>query len=472
MPIGLASRRVRSVSVRLGVALATVAGTAPGASAQSTLPAVFVANNGNLEGSVSSFTVGPNGALSFVQRLIIGITPSSAQPVPGTNAYTMTISPDGRFLATTHATASEVLEQVTIMRVGPDASLTLAGEFQTPNSPLGCRWVTDEYLAVTRTAISGTNHLILYRYDRDANMLTEVDREPVVGFCTSIAVHPNQRWVYTQETNTNTIFLFHLNDQGRLDPAGAYTNTPYYPLGLGITPDGRYLYAAGGISGGGSWITGHAIDADGSMTGAVGGLTYIQPGPFIPGGDAPKVCVPSPDSRLLFVGHGRDATVRVMNIDEQSGVPGFTSTIFDVGLQGSLGDIVTLPHPTEPAFCYMYVTDNFTATDNLAGVYAFRVETGEGEPTFTMIPPAPPQAPPLARTGANQPSALASWQPPTPPACPPDFNADGTLNADDLGDFINCYFSLPPCDGADFNGDAEINADDLGDFINAYFAGC
>ncbi|MGD9689828.1 MAG: S8 family serine peptidase [Phycisphaerales bacterium] len=56
--------------------------------------------------------------------------------------------------------------------------------------------------------------------------------------------------------------------------------------------------------------------------------------------------------------------------------------------------------------------------------------------------------------------------------CPADFNGDGNLDPDDLGDFINCYFSMPPCPGADFNGDANIDPDDLGDFINAYFAGC
>ncbi|MGD9690556.1 MAG: hypothetical protein AB7K52_12525 [Phycisphaerales bacterium] len=52
-----------------------------------------------------------------------------------------------------------------------------------------------------------------------------------------------------------------------------------------------------------------------------------------------------------------------------------------------------------------------------------------------------------------------------------DFNNDGTLNPDDLGDFINAYFSSPPPAIADFNGDGDINPDDLGDFINAYFGG-
>ncbi|MGD9688988.1 MAG: hypothetical protein AB7K52_01460 [Phycisphaerales bacterium] len=59
-----------------------------------------------------------------------------------------------------------------------------------------------------------------------------------------------------------------------------------------------------------------------------------------------------------------------------------------------------------------------------------------------------------------------------PPFACNDFNRDGEVNADDLGDYINCYFSLPPCEGADFNQDGDVNPDDLGDFINAYFGGC
>ncbi|MGD9690848.1 MAG: hypothetical protein AB7K52_15100 [Phycisphaerales bacterium] len=56
--------------------------------------------------------------------------------------------------------------------------------------------------------------------------------------------------------------------------------------------------------------------------------------------------------------------------------------------------------------------------------------------------------------------------------CAPDFNGDGNLDPDDLGDFINCYFSMPACPEADFNSDGNTDPDDLGDFINAYFAGC
>lgn len=54
--------------------------------------------------------------------------------------------------------------------------------------------------------------------------------------------------------------------------------------------------------------------------------------------------------------------------------------------------------------------------------------------------------------------------------CDADFNGDGDINPDDLGDFLNCYFSVPACERGDYNGDGDINPDDLGDYINSYFA--
>ncbi|MGD9688615.1 MAG: right-handed parallel beta-helix repeat-containing protein [Phycisphaerales bacterium] len=53
--------------------------------------------------------------------------------------------------------------------------------------------------------------------------------------------------------------------------------------------------------------------------------------------------------------------------------------------------------------------------------------------------------------------------------CPADFNRDGAIDPDDLGDYINCYFAPLPCSRADFNEDGQSDPDDLGDFINAYF---
>lgn len=59
-----------------------------------------------------------------------------------------------------------------------------------------------------------------------------------------------------------------------------------------------------------------------------------------------------------------------------------------------------------------------------------------------------------------------------PPSCPADFSGDGSVDGDDLAEYINCYFAAPECAGAEVNADGQVNADDLADFINVFFAGC
>jgi len=58
------------------------------------------------------------------------------------------------------------------------------------------------------------------------------------------------------------------------------------------------------------------------------------------------------------------------------------------------------------------------------------------------------------------------------PTCPADFNGDGTLDPDDLADYIGAYFAAPAGAGSDFNADGNTDPDDLADFIGAFFSGC
>ena len=58
------------------------------------------------------------------------------------------------------------------------------------------------------------------------------------------------------------------------------------------------------------------------------------------------------------------------------------------------------------------------------------------------------------------------------PTCRPDFNGDGTLDPDDLADYITAFFSVPASPTADFNGDGTVDPDDLADYITAFFTGC
>jgi hypothetical protein len=120
---------------RLSIAAVLLA--AGPASAQSTQRAAFVANNGNLEGSVTAYTFNPDNSLHFVNKYVTGSTPSTSQPVPGTNAYTISITPNGTYLATGHTT-SLTTEQITILRVNADASVRRMACFRRPTALCAC----------------------------------------------------------------------------------------------------------------------------------------------------------------------------------------------------------------------------------------------------------------------------------------------------------------------------------------------
>lgn len=57
--------------------------------------------------------------------------------------------------------------------------------------------------------------------------------------------------------------------------------------------------------------------------------------------------------------------------------------------------------------------------------------------------------------------------------CRADWNADGTVNSTDVGEFINSWFAdqaaLPPTLISDFDGNGVVNSTDVGEFINFWF---
>lgn len=80
---------------------------------------------------------------------------------------------------------------------------------------------------------------------------------------------------------------------------------------------------------------------------------------------------------------------------------------------------------------------------------------------------------PGASPDAPQSLSVVNLPVPTPPpSCLADFNGDGSLDPDDLSDYIGCFFTAPPCPQADFNNDGNADPDDLSDYIGAFFGGC
>jgi 6-phosphogluconolactonase (cycloisomerase 2 family) len=407
--------------------------------AQSSVPAAFVANNGNLEGSVTAYTFDPNGAPVFADKLVIGSRPDIQTPEPGANAYCISITPNGRFLAVGHAASDDPFQQITVINVASDATLSLAREAMTPDTPLDIAWIDDEYLAVLRTDLSIQNQVIVYRWNGEEASLTEVDRGDTGPFTSSLAVHPSGQFIYAGDSSANAIYVFAVARGGQIGLLQT-TGTPAYPLGICVSPDGTKLFGGGGISNGGDKVIGFDIAPDGT-------LSAMTNSPFTSPGASPKGCAVSADSTIVYVGHGTDSTVRSFLIDEEADDLISTGFSFDVGLQGSLGNQVILGD-------LLLMTDNTTAIDGIRGMYAFDTFPNGN---FTMNGD-------IVDSQGISPRDIATWIP-VPQPCPGDVDGDQDADLDDLTLLLQT-FGL--CSGdagfnpaADLDGNGCVDLDDL-----------
>jgi 6-phosphogluconolactonase (cycloisomerase 2 family) len=414
--------------------------TSPVAFGQATMKAAFVGNDGNTEGSVTSFVFDEDGAPVFVQKIVTG-----GDDTPGTNAYTISITPNGRYLATGHATAF-TLEQITILEVAADATMTIVHAHPGhPSTPLDLEWINDRYLAATRTDLGGTNEVIVYEFDPIAPTLTEVDRGTCGTFTSSVAVHPSREYLYAGDSFSYRIYPFQIHADGTLTPLTSISTGSTYPLAVRVSPDGTKLYANGGISSGRHAVLGYHIASDGTLSAMAGS-------PFYSPGDSPKDCTFSTDSAILFVGHGSDATARSFLIDGESGQLTTTGYFFDVGIQGSLGDLAVLDD-------YLLITDNW---DGPRGLYSFDILPNG---SFTMNGP-------LVDTQGIGPREIAVWSPP----CVGDLDGDGTIGLTDLAILLSSYGL---CEGdpqyvpeADLDDDGCVGLPDLAALLARYGQSC
>jgi 6-phosphogluconolactonase (cycloisomerase 2 family) len=426
------------------VALFAALSLSSAALAQTDFPAVFVANEGNLEGSVTSMRVEADGSLSFIDRVITGSRSSTSQPCPGCNPYAIDISPNGRFLATNHA-AGDLGEQITVYEIAPDGTLAVLEELPLAQGGLTIGWVRDDLLAVAITDLSSNNQLRLYHWED--GILTLVDTEAAGSFFTSMAVHPNGQWIYANDSFANTVRLFEI--AGENASLVQSLGIPIYGISLEVSPDGRFLFAAGGISGGGNKFAGYAIDpVDGT-------LSALPGSPFTSPGASPKGFTFTPDGGSLYVSHGTDATIRAFSVDGSTGVPSSLPYMFDVGLQGTLQGMDTLDG-------LLFALDDSSAIDGVTGAYSFAVS---GDGSFSPIAGSP------FVTQGISPNDVVAWA--GPGGCNDADIAEpfGVLDLADVQGFVSGFLAQDPA--ADIAPPAGVwDLADVQAFVLAFNSGC
>jgi 6-phosphogluconolactonase (cycloisomerase 2 family) len=423
------------------LALAAGATVALGQAAQK---AAFVGNNGNIEGSVTSYTFSPSGVPQFVAKVITG----SGSNNPGNNVYGIALSPDGRYLATTHATASTTVERVTMFRVNADATLTHIDNFSTPDSPLDAVWLRNDVIAITRTNTSLANLVYVYRFD--GTTFTLIDQENAGTFTAYLELSPDGRWLVAADSTGFTLRSYRVELDGTLTP-GTSIGTGTYVLDPGFTREGRLrLYGGGGISGGSNRIPAFDFNPnDGSMS-SLPNAPYTSPG----SSPSPKLAVHAPNPNFMIIGHGTSAEIRVFAMDPTSGDLTDTGFAFDVGIQGSLGTVAVLGE-------WILATDNF---DGTTGLYSFSLgPNGQLNMNGTLV-----------SSQGTAPRGIAPWNPPA--TC--YANCDGStgtpvLTANDFQCFLNKFANADPyanCDGS--TGNPLLTANDFQCFLNKFANGC
>jgi hypothetical protein len=425
------------------VALSLAAAVSSPLAAQSSQPTLFVANNGNSVGSVTSFHINADGSLEFIQNVV---TPGSS------NAQTIAIAPSGRWLCTGHGTSNGITEQLTFFEVHGDGTMSIILETLTPDSPVDVEWIDDEYLVVTNTSAS-PDQLIVYRFNPAVPSITQTWFIGLSSSTFDIVIDRAHNLMHARSA-TSSVWPLRINPDRTLTHIGAAVPTGVYFLGPGLSPDGSRLYHGGGISSFNGlsrrWIGGMEVD---TTTGALTPLPnapYLSPPVSGTSGPSPKQVVITGDGRFAYVAHGSSGDVQGFSIDKETGeltlIPG---AYYDVGTQGQCSRMTTFGDT-------LYVLRYYSNPNPGDGVLAFHINA---DGTFSQIET-------LYATQGSLPWELVAW-PGVIAECPADVNTSGAVDIDDLLMVISSWGPCTSCE-ADINSSGAVDIDDLLAVIRAW----
>jgi 6-phosphogluconolactonase (cycloisomerase 2 family) len=408
---------------------------------QAIVTALFASNNGNLEGSLTAYTVNPDGTLAFVNRVVTGSRPSTSVPCSGCNSYELSLTPNGRYIATVHPAGDA--DGLTFYEVAANAAVSQVLHVPLEanhDGPLDVEWLDNQYVAVAVTQ-SSPDVIDVYRFNPAVPSATRVNTVDAgtngMGY---FARHPTLPVLYANDSSTKVVRAYRYDTAGNLALIDTELSGLPFPLEITVSANGAWLYAGCGISDSGNKIVGMSIDGTGA-------LTLMAGSPFISPTTSTFNVYTTGDSGHLVVGHSTSGQVHTFSLDGLTGVPTATGNFFDVGLQGEGQDVRTIGNT-------LFVVDNFNGA---TGVYSFTVGPG-GTLAQNGV---------LLSTQGIAPRSLATWVP-----CPAtgDLNCDCAVDLDDIDPFALALLdpaayaaAYPACNiaQADLNGDTFADAVDL-----------
>jgi DNA-binding beta-propeller fold protein YncE len=218
---------------------------------------------------ISGFSIGAEGALSP-----IACEPEACET--GKEPTTLAISPNGKFVFVVNRGGQTVFS----FAIGSDGVLSEVGcgkHCTLPNKPTGIATApngqyvyvgsvgssTSESGSVASFSVGPTGALTKIKCDPNSNCQTATGK-PV-----GLAVSPDGRFLYTttepkDEAEPGVVSVFSIGSKSELTPVPCSScETGVKPTGITIAPNGLYLYVA---NGGSNTVSPFQINADGTLT--------------------------------------------------------------------------------------------------------------------------------------------------------------------------------------------------------------
>lgn len=222
---------------------------------------LYVANAGNAVNNygsnITGFQIDPNGRLTPI--------PGSTHTLSQYNAVPSQVlfHPDGSKIIVSEITT----DLISVFHVNQDGTVT--GPIMNKSNgmqPFGSLFLSSGVLMVTE---AGSNALSSYSMNRNGRLHVISGSVPTGQIATCwVAVTKDERFAFTPNTLSGTIAVYRIDPNGALTFLRNYASTPEgaptgLPMDVGVSEDGRFLYALNGNQG---TVSTFHIQDEGSLT--------------------------------------------------------------------------------------------------------------------------------------------------------------------------------------------------------------